>query len=663
MAERFNRVDNTAPIVDVAEDLTPQAKKSSFDLNRKIITQALPYALIPIDTIPTMPNTELFLNYDVQITFRNPAIRKMLNGWRVYLHAYYNRNSELWEGWNNFITKGRSGNIALKIPHIANRISKKSPFTPMSLYNYLGYPSEYVPVKNTSGTKITQLDKFTGVTLSETEESTESSTNYKKTGLANYKNIQISALKAMMYQRLWRDKFSAKNLLQGNKNLFPDNEDHFILSYNADEVNVISYENENQTIMGDVSDKQFYTLNDDEKPVRLDCLRFRQFQGDRFTTASPFPEMLRGTIPNMELDVDVSELAIKANAIEIDTQVAMATDAPTILNGKRTALLNLPKASNANASTGTTNVYTDTQGRYRLLDTKISDEIETNLTNKMYLTNNNIIQNAIVDNNGSTIATVKSSVTLSQLRSLEVFTIFAERMARTNGDYNEMIKAQFGYNPNEKNREAIYIGGSYQDIALNSIYQTSESTEESALGKQVAQGISASYNKLGHFKADDYGYVMVVMSIMPETIYTTGISKLDTALTFEEQYFPIMNNLSAEPILNKELFVSGNEETDNDLWGYAERYSEWKSRRNKVSGFSELPNTLDEYDSALVMARRFDKTPNLNADFVTGYPDNYSLDGFTSDEEPPFDVAIRQDIMAYYPMPYVTIPQGLGTRA
>ena len=226
-----------------------------------------------------------------------------------------------------------------------------------------------------------------------------------------------------------------------------------------------------------------------------------------------------------------------------------------------------------------------------------------------------------------------------------------------------MIKAQYGYNPKSNNREATYIGGSFQDIVLNSIYQTSESTNKSALGQQVAQGISASYNKLGNFHAKDYGFIMVIMSIVPDTIYTTGLSKLDTALTFEDQYFPIMNNLNAEPILNKELFVSGNKEKDNDLWGYAERFSEYKSRRNHVSGFSELPNTIDEYDSALVMARRFSQTPQYNADFVTGYPENYSLDGFTSKDEPPFDVAIRQDVNVMYPMPYVTIPQGLGTRA
>lgn len=651
MADRFNRVDNTAPIIDVAENMTPTASKSNFDENRKIITQAVPYAIIPIDTIFCLPNTEVYLNYDVQVTFRNPAIRKMLNGWRVYLHAYYNRCQDLWEGWNNFITKGRSGNISLKIPHIKTRINGKSPFTPMSLYNYLGFPSEAIPVKNTNGTPIPILDKTTGVKVADV-----TGDNTKKTGLADYTNEEINALKAVMYQKLWRDKYSPKNLLQDNKHLFPDNDEHFILSYNADEVAVINYEAEKESPGGDLNDKTYYTMDDPNKHVRIDCLRFRQFQGDRFTTASPFPEMTRGDIPNMDIELNIGDIT---KNIKIDKLVTTGYVATNPIATK-TYETKLNEAVNTNYKKDSEtaqerSVYEVGTGPYLMFKRQ-----PTGGTDTVIATNKEIY---LKTSGNEGIETVKSNITLSKLRSLEVMSIFAERMARTNGDYNEMIKAQFGYNPKSNNREAIYIGGSFQDIVLNSIYQTSESTDKSALGQQVAQGISASYNKLGNFHADDYGFIMVVMSIVPDTIYTTGLSKLDTALTFEDQYFPIMNNLNAEPILNKELFVSGDKEKDNDLWGYAERFSEYKSRRNHVSGFSELPNTIDEYDSALVMARRFDKTPEYNADFVTGYPENYSLDGFTSKEEPPFDVAIRQDVNIMYPMPYVTIPQGLGTRA
>ena len=224
-----------------------------------------------------------------------------------------------------------------------------------------------------------------------------------------------------------------------------------------------------------------------------------------------------------------------------------------------------------------------------------------------------------------------------------------------------MIKAHFGRNPHSNDKEAIYIGGSYQDILQNSIFQTSESTNSSMLGRQVSTGISAAYNKIGEFEAPDHGYIMTVMMIVPDTVYVQGVHKNDTALTVEEQYYPIFNNLSAEAILNKELLVTGDEVTDNDIFGNAERFSEWKSRRSRVCGFSQLKNNQDEYDSALVMARRFEKTPDLNAEFVTGYPDNVSLESFAAENEPPFDFVIRKDVTINHPMPYITIPKGLGT--
>lgn len=644
MADRFNRIDNTAPITDVAEGLNPDVKYSNFDLSRKVVGQALPYALIPIDVIPTLPNTKINLNYDVQITFRNPAVRKLLNGFRVYLHSYYNRNSDLWEGWNNFITRGRTGKMNLKIPHIATRLKSQggdyfSPFTPMSLYNYLGIPAEYIAKKN----NIKILNKNCGYHPAWIETGTTTQ-NASETGLGHYQNIEITALKAMMYQRLYRDKYAPQNLLIKNENVFPENEDHFILSYNADEVNRIKYENEKAEYFNapEGNIQNYLTLNG-QVDYRLDLIRFRQFQGDRFTTASPFQDMLRGEAPTLPIEIDTSDLYIK---LDKDT---------VMFDSIRTEYGSGEQTANGRMM----GIGVDQNGRIEVKsDTPTYPTTEKN-NGYNYVTNTKDI---ILQVQGEAI---QSKIKLNDLRSLEVFTIFSERMARCSGSYNSMIKQQYGHNPKSESREAIYIGGSYQDILMNSIYQTSETTtqSETALGSQVAQGQSASYNKIGSFQADDYGYVMTIMSIVPETIYTTGINKLDTALTMEEQYFPIMNNLSAEPILNQELYVSGTKETDETPYGYAERFSEYKSRRNKAVGLSELSNTDDAYDSALVMARRFNQTQNLNATWVTGIPNNVSLDAFTSEEEAPFDFAIRQDINVTYPMPYVTIPQGLGTRA
>lgn len=627
MANRFERVDNTAPVVDVAENENPKVEWSTFDENCKMVGQALPYAIIPIDVIETLVGSKVYLNYDVEVQFRNPTQRKLLNGFRVYLHSWYNRKSDLWEGWENFITKGRSGKINLKIPHIQTRLSSMgnpyTPFTPMSLYDYLGYTPE----------NFVDLDKYCGVKPAKT--------TVNKTGLADYSNIEITALKPMMYQKLWVDKYAPKNLLQENKNLYPDNRQHFILSYNANKVGRIKYEDEEMPAVGfELGNKNNYIGVNATTDVRLDCIRFRQFTGDRFTTASPFEDMLRGEKPTLEMSINAENLTVTLPKTKVDL-----LDGNNYSQYDELQRQELYKRNNLLYTTGNEEEF---DGLYLKVPTDSRNQPELGVPTKTVSLNN---------------GTIQSSITLSQLRSLEVFTLFAERMARTNGDYNEMIKAHFGRSPNSNDKEATYIGGSYQDILQNSIFQTSESTNESMLGRQVSTGISAAYNKIGVFTAPDHGYIMTVMMIVPDTVYVQGVHKNDTALTVEEQYYPIFNNLSAEAILNKELFVTGNPKIDNDIFGNAERFSEWKSRRSRVCGFSQLKNSQDEYDSALVMARRFETTPNLNAEFVTGYPDNVPLTSFAAEDEPPFDFVIRKDVTINHPMPYVTIPKGLGTGA
>lgn len=627
MANRFERVDNTAPIIDVAENEKPKVEWSTFDENCKMVGQALPYAIIPIDVVETLVGSKVYLNYDVEVQFRNPTQRKLLNGFRVYLHSWYNRKSDLWEGWENFITKGRSGTINLKIPHIQTRIKATgntyTPFTPMSLYDYLGYAPE----------NFEELNKYCGMTPCKT--------TINRTGLADYSNIEITALKPMMYQKLWVDKYAPKNLLQNNKNIYPDNKEHFILSYNANTVGRIKYEDEELPHLGFTpAFSDAYVGNNGSVEVRLDCLRFRQFTGDRFTTASPFEDMLRGEKPQLSMNINAQDLTVTLPKTKVDLLSGDDYSQEEELQRQE-----LYKKNNLLYTEGTPEEF---DGLYLKAPTYSRTQPELGVPRQTVSLND---------------GTVKSSITLSQLRSLEVFTLFAEKMARTNGDYNEMIKAHFGINPHSNDREAIYIGGSYQDILQNSIFQTSESTNESMLGRQVSTGISAAYNKIGEFTAPDHGYIMTVMMIVPDTVYVQGVHKNDTALTVEEQYYPIFNNLSAEAILNKELVVTGNPEIDNDIFGNAERFSEWKSRRSRVCGFSQLKNDQDEYDSALVMARRFEKTPNLSAEFVTGYPDNVSLASFAAEDEPPFDFVIRKDVTINHPIPYITIPKGLGTGA
>ena len=63
--------------------------------------------------------------------------------------------------------------------------------------------------------------------------------------------------------------------------------------------------------------------------------------------------------------------------------------------------------------------------------------------------------------------------------------------------------------------------------------------------------------------------------------------------------------------------MTGNPAVDNDVFAYEDRYAEYKSRPNRVSGFMSLTSSVARFDSAKIMARRFGtyEPPVLNLQF------------------------------------------------
>lgn len=627
MANRFQRIDGTAPIVDAAENTPPRVPKSVLPYEATKYGTAIVGALTPVDVMTTKPGEQFDINYNAVIELSNPMVRKCFNGFTIYFHTYYNRWSDLWEGAQNFIDRGRTGKITGTMPNAvagikvttANRTDTYYMTTAGSLYDYLGVPPTHYNIDS-------PLEGF------DTASKQYEGTLYKKTGESTTRFI--NALLPFMYQRIWRDKYAPQNLLQDNKNIFPENEDHFILPYNATNVATINYdkqafidgatpndqniiESTEQEAMNDLGNTDRYRMSsaDNEKQFWLDCLRFRQYKGDYYTTASPFPNLIRGDTPILG---------------DLATRTTNNATAPIVTTPNYRGPLTL----------GTT-----TDDTNYMVTTPSGSGATTGAP--MYA----LIQTAVKQN-------ILNTIEFNAIRALEAYTIFAERMARTSGQYNEMIYAQFGYNPHSPTREAQYIGGFKQEILFNTITQTSESGE-TPLGTQTTQGIGSGGTQYRRFTAPDYGYIITLMSIMPDTIYTNGQEYEVSIQNQSDVYFPIFNNLGPEAIKNKELFVSGNPTTDEDVFGYAERNHNDKARVNRAYGLLRLDHTqMDEYASR-IQARRWKATPTLNNQFTTIDTRNYDNQIFTSYTEPQFTYAIQSNVKKRSPMPYTTEPAGL----
>lgn len=622
MDKRFSSMTNSNPVQNEQSNTSLNVPRSAFNYSCMHNFNANIGTIIPADVIECLPNEDYNLSVDILAIVRNPLVRRLFSGMRIYVHSYYSRSSDLWEGFNNFVTKGRSGDITLTIPKLkytwkdytGNTVNS---LTPMSLMDYLGVPPMYYDHSH-------PLEAYKPVNIDSLPSTASKIGN----------GTDISALEPMMYQKICRDYYFNKNLLQNNKKWLPDNEDHFILSYDCQEASVIDYENENPTTnIGSmplsVNDSIHIPSGSDQVPPVLTSLHYRQFKGDYFTTALPFADLIRGTAPTLDLG------SITSN-----------------VNWSNVFADSVTGSSSAGGYTFAYNDDGELIGGSFDLTTNITTYNKI-LTDKMKASFEKATVNSIL----------QGQVNLNNLRALEAYTIFMERNARTDGDYNSLIKAQFSYNPHQMDRKPIYIGGTYQDIVFNEILQTSETTSNSPLGSSAGRAASASSGYIGKFHSPDYGYIMTVLSIVPDIQYTQGIPRHLTRINQNEMYFPILNNLSPQAILNKELYISGDNSTDNDVMGYTERYSEFKSRPSRVSGLMALDHTQADYDASCVMARRFSETQQLNTKFVSMCPDNIDMSIFSVVDEPPFDISMACRVDKVSPMPYVTVPGGLSARA
>ena len=627
--DRYNNLNNTAPEVDPLKQKKPQIDKSDFDLSNATYFKALDGAIIPFWHLRVIPNSSIDLSFSINTIMSNPYVKQLLTGKRAYVHVYHSNLSDLWEGAPELLKKGRDFDTKLKIPMLSYGFSvNNSVFTHItagSPASYLGLPVQgynngYSPIDNIK-------PQFLGAE------------HYVQ--INDYDHVDVSCLPLVMYQQIYQAHYINKNLINGNTDWLPQVENHFILPLEASgqHISCLSY---------DISKATDYSVNNNEdfdfnseffvprdvdsihpqtksnKPF-LNVLRFRQFKGDMFTSGSPFPDLLRGDVPVMSF----SDLT---GSLSWDTF-------DLVKHGTNT---NLPIGLNGNDGAFQS---TATQGEINLSNQKAKQLFESAVVR---------VQNQL-------------SFNLNALRALDVYTLLGERAARTDGTYNNYIKTMFNVDPRYHMHEPRYLGGFYLDFVNSTIEQTSE-TSTTPLGTVASRGISKGNGHIGKFTFNDHGYLMAVLDIVDETVYTNGVDRDWTDLEFEDQYLPLFNGLAPQATRVQELFLTGVKADNESPFNYVERYSHLKSKRNKAVGQMSLPayigQTPIDLESASYMHRRLiTSKPEFNNLFVTMTPKNIDWTPYSSQNDYPFLCTSVSSVDAVLPLPYITVPSGLAIMA
>lgn len=249
------------------------------------------------------------------------------------------------------------------------------------------------------------------------------------------------------------------------------------------------------------------------------------------------------------------------------------------------------------------------------------------------------------------------SVSINNLRKLFSLQRFKELAERGGTRYTEMVRNFFGaYLPDSYFDRPVYLGGQVQPINIGEVVSTAD-TVSGASGTTIGYrgGIANSYGRTRtvYLNARCHGFVMGLLRIIPEATYSQGVERMWTRRSIYDYAWPQFAHLGEQEIRNKELFFSGVPATDNGVFGYTPRYSEYKEGHCHIAG--EFRDTLKYWH----LGRNFASAPNLNRQFIMMEQMNYDPFYVTAATTEHVYVDLYNNIQSRRPLPYYGTPSGI----
>lgn len=211
------------------------------------------------------------------------------------------------------------------------------------------------------------------------------------------------------------------------------------------------------------------------------------------------------------------------------------------------------------------------------------------------------------------------SISINSLREAYAIQKFEEARAMYGSRYVEYLRYLGIKSSDARLQRPEYLGGGRQTIQFSEVLQTAEGTDP--VGTLRGHGIGAMRtNRFMRF-FEEHGYILSLMIVRPKAIYTDGCPRLFNRRYKEDFFNEHLQHIGDQEVQQQEIFVTGqatNKDSSKDeaTWGYQRRYDEYRRHESSVSG--EFRKTLDYWH----MARMFDNSPVLNADFVKCQPTN-----------------------------------------
>lgn len=564
-------------------------KKSKFNLSHNASLTADMGKLIPFMVLDCIPNDSF--NIRLQSFVRaQPMLAPLMHMVNLYTQYWFVPYRILWDNWTDFITGGLSGNETPTFPTL-----KVTPTT-SSLADYFGLPVG--------------------------------------------KELEVSALPFRAYAEIWNTRYRDEDLQTEVNVTYGDGEDSVT----------------NTNLLQPSWSKDYFTTarpftqrgSQISVPVNsVYSSNSVKFQANVNFTASPGVF----NVVVAQVGSSVTEVAVTVKSLSITSDFLSENFVysgdvitisfggfiyPTTSGGDLVLATDYPGVSIVFNQPSTPNVTTN--------GNRVNGTITLTLSNRVQSTDE--ISAVTIPFNGTSKIVYNtnfgsvSSVNIRDLRLSSALQRYQERSLEYGNRYEEFIQREFGIKPRDARiQRPEYLGGGKSVLQISEVLQTAEGAN-TGVGTMRGHGVSAFSSRGIRFRCPEHGVIIGLLSIRPHAVYTQGLNRFWRKFSKLDYFVPELANIGMQEVFASELYADGT--NYNKIFGYSPRYAEYRSQPNRISG--EFRDLLDYWN----LARKFDKEPALNSDFLTMNP---SKRVFAEQTQNSFLVMLRNSVKAYRVVP------------
>lgn len=248
-------------------------------------------------------------------------------------------------------------------------------------------------------------------------------------------------------------------------------------------------------------------------------------------------------------------------------------------------------------------------------------------------------------------------IAINAFRQAMLVQTLLERDARGGTRYTEIIKNHFGVtSPDSRLQRPEYIGGGATPLTLTPVAQTAP-TAGVPVGALGAAGTAAGTHTAS-YAATEHGFIIGLINVRSELSYQQGVHKMWSRQLRYDYYWPALAGLGEQAVLRKEIYSTGAFSNDSQVFGYQERWQEYRTRYSQITGKfrSYATGTLDPWH----LSQRFLSAPVLGAAFIQEDPPMarvLAAGALAQNQQYLADILIRRE--AVRPIPVYGTPSSL----